>query len=76
MMRPDGKWALADVNNQLWVVAMPPYRHRRVGERAQPVAAGQTAHRYRLDYFAWADEGQDDHLGDRFYVLPPFVRHD
>lgn len=28
LMRPDGTWALASVNNQLWLVAVPPYTAR------------------------------------------------
>ncbi len=48
LMRPDGRWALAEVNNQLWVVAVPPFTGSAGGgERSWAVAAGQAADRHR-----------------------------
>ncbi len=59
LMRPDGKWALASVNNQLWVVAVPPY----TGTAASVSVKGPAVPVTRItdigaDYFAWADEGK------------------
>ncbi|HUF23175.1 MAG TPA: amidohydrolase family protein [Vicinamibacterales bacterium] len=59
LMRPDGKWALAAVNNQLWVVAVPPF----TGTAASVSVRGPAVPVKRLtdigaDYFAWADEGK------------------
>jgi Tol biopolymer transport system component/predicted amidohydrolase len=58
-MRLDGKWALADVNNQLWVVAVPPY----TGTAAAVSVRSPSLPVKRLtdigsDYFAWADGGK------------------
>jgi Tol biopolymer transport system component len=58
-MRPDGKWALADVNNQLWLVAVPPY----TGTAASVSVRNPSLPAKRLtdigsDYFAWADDGK------------------
>jgi hypothetical protein len=59
LMRPDGKWALAAVNNQLWVVAVPPF----TGTAASVSVRGPAVPVRRLtdvgaDYFAWADGGK------------------
>ncbi|MDQ3071111.1 MAG: amidohydrolase family protein, partial [Acidobacteriota bacterium] len=59
LMRPDGKWALASVNNQLWVVAVPPF----TGTAASVSVRGPAVPVKRLtdigaDYFAWADGGK------------------
>lgn len=59
LMRPDGKWALASVDNQLWVVAVPPF----TGSAASVSVRGPAVPVKRLtdigaDYFAWADEGR------------------
>ena len=59
LMRPDGKWALAAVNNQLWVVAVPPY----TGSAASVSVRGPSVPVKRItdvgaDYFAWADGGK------------------
>jgi Tol biopolymer transport system component len=59
LMRPDGRWALADVNNQLWVVAVPPF----TGSPASIAVRTPSLPVKRLtdigaDYFAWADAGK------------------
>jgi predicted amidohydrolase len=59
IMRPDGKWAVAEVNNQLWVVAVPPY----TGSAPTVSVRGPSLPVERLtdigsDYFAWADGGK------------------
>ena len=59
LMHPDGRWALADVNNQLWVVAVPPF----AGSPATVSVRGPAVPVKRLtdigaDYFAWADDGK------------------
>ena len=58
-MRPDGKWALAEVNNQLWVAAVPPF----TGSAASVSVRSPSLPVKRLtdigsDYFAWADGGK------------------
>ena len=58
-MRPDGKWALADVNNQLWVVAVPPF----TGTAPSVAVRSPSLPVKRLtdigsDYFTWADGGK------------------
>ena len=59
IMRPDGKWALAEVNHELWLVAVPPY----TGNAATVNVRSPSMPVKRLtdigaDYFAWADEGK------------------
>lgn len=59
LIRPDGQWALAAVNNQLWVVAVPPF----TGTAASVSVRGPAVPVKRLtdvgaDYFAWADGGR------------------
>jgi len=59
LMRPDGKWALAKVNNQLWVVAVPP----AAGEAPSVSVRGPSVPVKRItdigaDYFGWADDGE------------------
>jgi Tol biopolymer transport system component len=59
IMRPDGKWALAEVNNQLWVVAVPPFTGTAtaVSVRSPSVPAKRLTD-IGSDYFTWADEGK------------------
>ncbi|MCZ6670217.1 MAG: amidohydrolase family protein, partial [Acidobacteria bacterium] len=58
-IRPDGKWALAHVGNQLYVVAVPP-----VGSDApevnidKPALPAARLTRLGADYFGWADDGK------------------
>jgi Tol biopolymer transport system component len=59
MISPDGKWALASVNNQLWVVAVPPF----TGSAPSVAVRGPSLPVKRLtdvgaDYFAWAEGGR------------------
>ncbi|MBA3297396.1 MAG: PD40 domain-containing protein, partial [Acidobacteria bacterium] len=59
MMRPDGRWALAEVNHQLWVVAVPPFS----GTAASVSVRSPSLPVRRLtdigaDYFTWADGGK------------------
>ena len=58
-MRPDGKWALAEVNNQLWVVAVPPFTGTppSVGVRSPSLPVKRLTD-IGSDYFAWADGGK------------------
>jgi len=58
-VRPDGKWALAEVNNQLWVVAVPPFQ----GSAATVNVRSPSLPAKRLtdigsDYAAWAEGGK------------------
>jgi len=59
LMRPDGKWALAMVTNQLWVVAVPPFTGTAasVGVRGPAVPVKRITD-IGADYFAWADGGK------------------
>ncbi len=59
LMRPGGDWALAAVNNQLWVVAVPPGGGGvpTVGVRSPAVPAKRITD-VGADYFGWADAGE------------------
>jgi Tol biopolymer transport system component len=59
MLRPDGKWALASVNNQLWVVAVPPYSGAAptVNVRSPSLPVKRLTD-IGADYFGWADGGK------------------
>lgn len=59
IIRPDGRWAIAAVNNQLWVVAVPPYS----GTAATVSVRSPSLPVKRLtdigaDYFAWSEDGK------------------
>ena len=58
-MRPDGKWALAEVNNQLWVVAVPPFTGTAptVSVRTPSLPVKRLTD-IGSDYFTWADAGK------------------
>jgi Tol biopolymer transport system component len=72
-MSPDGRWALALVQNQLFLVAVP-----RVGGEAPKVDVGSPSVPVRrltevgADYFGWADAGRAITwaVGSTFYRLP------
>ena len=73
LMRPDGRWALADVNNQLWVVAVPPFG----GSPATVSVRGPAVPVKRLtdigaDYFAWSEDGNTITwaIGSTFFRRP------
>ena len=58
-IRPDGKWALAKVNKQLWVVAVPP----ATGEPSSVSVRGPSVPVKQItdigaDYFGWANGGE------------------
>lgn len=59
MIRPDGRWALASVNNQLWVVAVPPYSGTAptVNVRSPSLPVKRLTD-IGADYFGWADGGK------------------
>ena len=59
MLRPDGKWALASVNNQLWVVAVPPYSGTAptVNIRSPSLPVKRLTD-IGADYFGWTDGGK------------------
>jgi Tol biopolymer transport system component len=59
MLRPDGKWALASVNNQLWVVAVPPYSGSAPAVNVRsPSLPVKRLTDIGADYFGWADGGK------------------
>ena len=59
LMRPDGRWALAEVNNQLWVVAVPPFTGSPAAVNVRsPALPVRRLTDIGADYFAWADEGK------------------
>jgi Tol biopolymer transport system component len=73
LMHPDGRWALAAVNNQLWVVAVPPFS----GSPTTVSVRGPSVPVKRLtdvgaDYFSWADEGKTITwaIGSTFFRRP------
>jgi len=73
LMRPDGKWALASVNNQLWVVAVPPYTGQAATVNVRtPSLPAKRLTDIGADYFWWADEGQTMTwaIGSTFYRRP------
>ncbi len=70
LVRPDGKWALAKVNNQLWVVAVPPYAGQAptVNVRSPALPAKRLTD-IGADYFSWTDGGREIAwaIGSTFY---------
>lgn len=58
MIRPDGKWALASVNNQLWMVAVPPYSGTAptVNVRSPSLPVKRLTD-VGADYFVWGNDG-------------------
>jgi Tol biopolymer transport system component len=59
MMRPDGRWALASVNNQLWIVAVPPFTGTAAAVSVRsPSLPAKRLTDIGADYFAWADGGK------------------
>jgi Tol biopolymer transport system component len=73
LMRPDGKWALAKVNNQLWLVAVPPYTGSAASVNVRgPALPVQRLTDIGVDYFAWADGGETVTwaIGSTFYQRP------
>ena len=59
IMSPDGRWALASVNNQLWVVAVPPYTGSTPSISVRsPSLPAQRLTDIGADYFGWADGGR------------------
>jgi hypothetical protein len=72
-IRPDGKWILARVGNQLWVTAVP-----RVGGEAATVDIGSPSlpaaklTTVGADYFGWADGGDTMTwaIGSTFFRRP------
>ncbi len=60
LLRPDGQWALAAVNNQLHVVAVPPVGGdgASVSVRGSAGVPTQQITDIGADYFAWADGGE------------------
>ena len=59
LIRPDGKWALADVNNQLWVVAVPPFTGSgpTVNVRSPSLPVKRLTD-VGSDYIAWSEGGR------------------
>lgn len=59
IIRPDGRWALAAVNNQLWVVAVPPFTGTAATVNVRtPSLPAKRLTDIGADYFSWADEGK------------------
>ncbi|HEX4935600.1 MAG TPA: hypothetical protein VFV33_20610, partial [Gemmatimonadaceae bacterium] len=73
LMRPDGTWALASVNNQLWVVAVPPFTGQAATVNVRtPALPAKRLTDVGADYFAWADEGRTITwaIGSTFFRRP------
>jgi hypothetical protein len=59
LVRPDGKWALASVNNQLWIVAVPPFTGQAATVSVRsPALPAKRITDIGADYFTWTDEGR------------------
>lgn len=73
LMRPDGRWALAKVVNQLWVVAVPQVGGEppTVNVRS-PALPAERITDIGADYFGWADGGDTVTwtIGSTFYRRP------
>ena len=73
LMRPDGKWALAKVSKQLWLVAVPQTGGGvpEVSVRGPAVPARQLTD-IGSDYFAWSEDGETVTwaVGSTFYQRP------
>jgi Tol biopolymer transport system component/predicted amidohydrolase len=70
IVRPDGKWALASVNNQLWVVAVPPYSGSAASVSVRsPALPAKRLTDIGADYFAWSSDGNTVTwaIGSTFY---------
>ena len=75
VLSPDGRWVLARVTNQLYLLALPAVRRRGAqGLGARAVRPAQEAHRHRRRLRRLGRRRQDDHLGHRRQLLPPAVR--
>ena len=75
IVRPDGRWALALVTDQLYLLALPRFG----GEATQGLGSRgdrspQEAHRCRSRLRRLGRRRQDDHLGRRLELLSPPVR--
>jgi Tol biopolymer transport system component len=58
IMRPDTRWALAKVNNQLWVVAVPPPAGSAPAVSVRnPAVPAKRITDIGADYFGWAENG-------------------
>lgn len=72
LMRPDGKWALASVGNQIWVVAVPTTGGEPSVSVRSPAVPAKRLTDIGADYFAWADDGATVTwaIGSTFYRRP------
>ena len=75
IVRPDGRWALAVVTNQLYLLALPRFGGEppKVSVHEATVAA-QEADRRRRRLRRLGRWRQDDHVGRRLEHFPPAVR--
>ena len=73
LIRPDGAWALAQVNNQLYVTAVPVVGGEAPSvEVFSPSVATSKLTDVGVDYFAWADGGRTITwaIGSTFFRRP------
>jgi Tol biopolymer transport system component len=56
-MSPDGKWALAYVGNQLYLIAVPPVGQAPTVDIAKPSVPVKKLTDVGADYFGWSDGG-------------------
>lgn len=73
VMRPDGKWALAAVGNQLHVMAVPPVQSDPASVAIRsPSMPTKRITDIGADYFAWADGGETITwaIGSTYYRRP------
>ena len=72
-IRPDGRWALAHVANQLFVVAVPQInREGQTIDISSPAVPSKKLTDIGADYFDWADDGRTMTwaVGSTFYRQP------
>ncbi len=75
LLRPDGRWALARVDDAALPRGPAPVRRRGAqGLRPRALRTHQEAHRHRRRLRRLGRRRQDDHLGHRLQLLPPPLR--
>jgi imidazolonepropionase-like amidohydrolase/Tol biopolymer transport system component len=60
-MSPDGRWALAHVGNQLYLIAVPPIGQAPTVDIGKPAVPAKKLTDVGADYFGWNDGGRGIH---------------
>jgi Tol biopolymer transport system component len=71
-MSPDGSWALANVSNQLYLLAVPPIGQAPVVDVGKPAVPAKKLTDVGADYFGWSDGGKVIHwaIGSTLFRRP------